>query len=94
MLVSLDGAEAVLVAQKWLSSGNNRIFKEPSHRWHPSLRGRVGWGLVERKRGARTVAFAFAHLVRRVRVRTSQRYISPDPSDFLQDRHIQSYLYL
>lgn len=46
----------MLVAQKWLSSGNNRIFKEPSHRWHPSLRGRLDAGLVGRKRGLTTTS--------------------------------------
>jgi hypothetical protein len=55
MLVSLDGAEAVLVAQKWLSSGDNRIFKEPSHRWHPSCLCGEGWvGCWWKERGGLT----------------------------------------
>lgn len=46
ILVSLDAAEAVLVARKWHSSGSYRIFNEPSH-----FCGEVGRGWLKEKRG-------------------------------------------
>lgn len=90
MLVSLGGAEAVLVAQKWLSSGNTRIYKEPSHRWHPSLRGEVGWGLAEERGGLPSSALWLsllfvwfgAYMYEQVSA------ILVGQSDYLQDRHI------